>query len=238
VIIFRVYVLTSLILHTLFVVLLQFIPYRSQSISRPTTNYTSKGIVHFFPSQPRAPYYGERKTKKRSQITNNNSNIGETISPESRQSPEIQGARVDLFPKEAFLPSYEKSQIENISKEDDLLNSIAHKYNNFFKRVSQEILATWRPIPVINAYDPERKKFLFKDRKTILKIELDSAGFILNITTVLESGADFLDEEATAAFRRIKQFPNPPRGLVVNGKITFTFGFLVYNNNNNFILKF
>ena len=52
------------------------------------------------------------------------------------------------------------------------------------------------------------------------------------------SKADFLDEEATAAFRRIKQFPNPPRGLVVNGKITFTFGFLVYNNNNNFILKF
>ena len=71
------------------------------------------------------------------------------------------------------------------------------------------------------------KKFLFMDRKTILRIILDKDGYVMSVTIYQTSGVDFLDSEAIAAFNRCKQFPNPPIGMLVNNQISFLFGFEV-----------
>src|SRR3990167_4033087 len=111
--------------------------------------------------------------------------------------------------------------------EGTFLNTSAFKYAAFFNRIKESVLTQWHPWDEVRAYDPTGRKYLFMDRKTILRVILDKDGYVVSAMVYQASGADFLDNEAIAAFNRCEQFPNPPVGMIVSGQISFTFGFEV-----------
>jgi TonB family protein len=112
------------------------------------------------------------------------------------------------------------------------LIKVVFKYASFFNRIKKNVAFYWNPAPRLYREDPRGKKYLYKNRKTVLFVILDAEGNITDISITKSSEVDFLDQEAVNAFKRCIQFPNPPEGLVKDDKITFYFGFEVTNNNS------
>ena len=52
--------------------------------------------------------------------------------------------------------------------------------------------------------------FGFKDRQTVLRIQLKPDGSLANVFLETASGVEHLDDEAIQAFRKAQPFPNPP----------------------------
>ena len=86
----------------------------------------------------------------------------------------------------------------------------------------------WDPTRPLEARDPDRTMYGYKDRFTLLGVTLDDAGHVKNLVVEQTSGVDFLDRAAMSAFREAQPFVNPPRGIVdQNGEIRFSFGFFL-----------
>lgn len=107
-----------------------------------------------------------------------------------------------------------------------VLNANSYKYADFFHTVKRAVERHWRPSQVYLRRDPTGQTYGVKDRYTVLRVELDGDGNLVRLTTVRQSGLDFMDDEAKRAFREAAPFPNPPLGLVDDdGRIRFEFGF-------------
>lgn len=118
--------------------------------------------------------------------------------------------------------------IEDVEEgEGTFLNTHAFKYAGFFNRVKRDVSSMWRPLPILRMNDPTGKKYGHLDRNTVLSVTLDSEGYIIGVAVKQSSGVEVLDNEAIAAFMRCRQFPNPPKGMVEDGRIKFDFGFHV-----------
>ncbi len=112
--------------------------------------------------------------------------------------------------------------------EGTFLNTRGWKYATFFNRIKQAVAASWDPLSPLDARDPDRSMFGYKDRFTLLGVTLDDSGHVKNLVVEQTSGADFLDRAAVAAFRSAQPFVNPPHGIVdTNGEIKFSFGFFL-----------
>jgi TonB family protein len=122
------------------------------------------------------------------------------------------------FATDDHLPEVERA-------DSTLLNADKYRYADFFYRVKNAVRNHWHPASVYRTRDPSGKVYGVKDRHTVLRVTLDSKGSVLSILTRKDSGLEFLDQEARAAFRRAQPFTNPPEGLVKNGEIAFEFGF-------------
>lgn len=107
------------------------------------------------------------------------------------------------------------------------LNAVEFKFASFFNRVKKDIQGHWRPLPLLYRLDPTGR-LLDQERKTLLYVILDKDGYILDVKLYKSSGVDFLDDEAVRALTACKQFPNPPKGLIKDGRVEFFFGFQVY----------
>lgn len=105
------------------------------------------------------------------------------------------------------------------------LNSRKWKYASFFNRLKRRVAQSWHPDKVYLRRDPTGKVYGQKDRITVLRVSLDPSGALAKVYIQKQSGVDFLDDEAVRAFREAGPFPNPPRALVEDGLITFSFGF-------------
>ena len=111
--------------------------------------------------------------------------------------------------------------------DETMLDSRKFRYWDFFNRVKERVREHWRPQDVYRKRDPMGRVYGVKDRLTVLTVTLDDAGKLQRMTTVKDSGAEFLDEEARRAFQAAAPFPNPPVGLLDEyGQVTFQFGFL------------
>lgn len=107
-----------------------------------------------------------------------------------------------------------------------LLDADKYRFFDFFDRVKDAVRRHWHPDRVYRMRDPTGRVFGVKDRYTVLKVTLDDAGRLKRTVTMRQSGLDFMDSEAHAAFKRARHFPNPPRGLVdPQGEVNFQFGF-------------
>ena len=153
--------------------------------------------------------------------------------------------KVDLFPRQAIdgasksISQREKRNglnressttdaIDDVEEGNQtLLNTKAYKYAYFFNRVKDTVASRWHPQEKIRSYDPLEKKYMFKDRTTVVRVILDKDGYLMDVFVYKTSGVDFLDAEAIEAFQRCVQFPNPPEGLVVDNQVSFLFGFEV-----------
>ncbi len=112
--------------------------------------------------------------------------------------------------------------------EGTFLNTRGWKYATYFNRIKQQVAAAWDPMSPLEARDPDRSMFGYKDRYTLLAVTLDDTGHLKDLKVEQTSGADFLDRAALVAFRTAQPFVNPPRGIVdQNGEIKFEFGFFL-----------
>ncbi len=109
-----------------------------------------------------------------------------------------------------------------------LLNSRAWRYAGFMNRVKETVARIW--IPQVQREeqrrDPSGNIYAWKDRQTLVQVELDRTGKVSLVYVAEPSGVDFLDQLAVNAFREAERFPNPPNGLLEqDGHVRFAFGF-------------
>jgi TonB family protein len=139
----------------------------------------------------------------------------------------------DLTPNEEALARAigRGGSVDAVKDADDgeftALNTRRWKYASFFNRVKRAVADHWHPDRTYRRRDPNGNVYGFKDRLTVLRINLDAKGKLSDLHVDQPSGIDFLDDEAVRAFKEAQPFPNPPRQLVEkDGQISFKFGFL------------
>ncbi len=136
------------------------------------------------------------------------------------------------MPSSDYLPDVEEG-------EGTFLNTKEWKYSTYFNRVSREVGSYWRShvVAAMRQYDPTSEVYLYKDRRTVLSITLDSEGELHELTVHTPSGAEFLDREALEAFRRAQRFPNPPGAIRdLDGYVRFNFAFVITTDGPRFKL--
>ncbi|HSD18826.1 MAG TPA: cell envelope integrity protein TolA [Anaeromyxobacter sp.] len=113
------------------------------------------------------------------------------------------------------------------------LNTREFKYATFFNQVRREIGADWYPRvdAAARERDPDGKHFFYKDRTVVLRITLDRAGHVTDLSVLQSSNVDFFDRVAMTSVRQAEPFPNPPGGLFGSEQTTqFPFGFTFYSS--------
>lgn len=125
----------------------------------------------------------------------------------------------------------------NIKEEGEttMLDSKKFMHWDFFNTVKQRVRKHWHPAKVYRRQDPTGKVYGIKDRLTVVQVTLNKQGNLQRLTTVKDSGMDFLDTEARAALTKAAPFNNPPTGLLnQHDMIVFKFGFLFEISTNRF----
>lgn len=150
------------------------------------------------------------------------------------------GNGLKLSPSGAFLgqfadaaPAADLTPMDGVPEgEGTYLNTVEWKHAGFFNRIKQDMDSYWHPNEQIALKDPTGKAYLYKDRYTVVSVTLDGEGAVKKVDLVKPSGVDFLDKEATDAFRRAGAFPHPPTALQNDrGEIVFKFGFYIDTGN-------
>jgi TonB family protein len=110
------------------------------------------------------------------------------------------------------------------------LNTIEYKYYGFYHRIRQKLEQFWgRSIQEKAALMVKKGRSIASDDEhiTALVIILSAEGEIERIVIKGSSGVQELDDAAIEAFNEAGPFPNPPRGLIVNGQVQIEWGFVV-----------
>ena len=110
------------------------------------------------------------------------------------------------------------------------LNTQEYEYYGFYHRIRQKLEQFWG----LNIQEQANK--IFKQGRSIasdsnlitgLTIRLNDRGEIVDIVLKSTSGVKELDEAAVESFNQAGPFPNPPKGMLKNGKATIDWGFVV-----------
>ncbi len=110
------------------------------------------------------------------------------------------------------------------------LNTIEYKYYGFYHRIRQKLEQFWGRSIHEKAEEMVRngrRLIASEDLITALQITLNSQGEIVDIKVLGTSGVKELDDAAIESFNEAGPFPNPPRDLVVNDRVTLEWGFVV-----------
>lgn len=131
--------------------------------------------------------------------------------------------------------------VEGVEEGDGtFLNAKEFKYATFFYRVRDGVSDQWTGLASseYRRRDPTGNIYGFKDRSTLLRVQLNLSGEIDDIRVEQGSGVDFLDSVAIEAFRRAQPFPNPPAGIAdADGLIRFNFMFVITMNSTRGIFR-
>jgi TonB family protein len=112
------------------------------------------------------------------------------------------------------------------------LNTKEYKYFGFYERIRQKLEGIWGTSIQDKAQELFRKGrglSFSTEYVTSLQITLDERGEIIKIHVLSGSGVQELDKGALESFKKAAPFPNPPRGLLVNGRAVLQWGFVVKN---------
>lgn len=110
------------------------------------------------------------------------------------------------------------------------LNTVEYKFYGFFHRIRQKLEQFWgRSIQEkANAIFRSGRRLPASDNLiTSLQITLNPQGEIIAVKILGTSGVKELDDAAIESFNQAGPFPNPPKDLLVNGKATLEWGFVV-----------
>lgn len=125
-------------------------------------------------------------------------------------------------------PEYVKGLKEG---ETTALNTKEFVYFTYYRRIRQQLDQAWRPILKENIYKIFRAgRHLASDVDHVTKtaVTLNSAGEVIRVQVLEESGVMDLDRAAVDAFNKAGPFPNPPRGLIDHlGRITIRWDFIL-----------
>jgi TonB family protein len=110
------------------------------------------------------------------------------------------------------------------------INTHEYVYFSFYHRIRQKLEQFWgRSIQ-------EKAEIIHKAGRriaseshviTALRVTLDELGEIIAISVIGPSGVRELDDAAIEAFNLAGPFPNPPKGLIVDGQVVLEWGFVV-----------
>ncbi len=132
-------------------------------------------------------------------------------------------ARISGSPSDDYVP-------EVAEGEGTFLNTKEFKYATFFIRIKDGVSDYWADLmhTEYRRRDPTGNIYGIRDRTTLIRVALNRAGELDDISIEESSGVDFLDSVAIEAFRRAQPFPNPPSGMAdPDGGIRFNFLFHV-----------
>lgn len=109
------------------------------------------------------------------------------------------------------------------------LNTVEYKYYGFYHRIRQKLEQFWgnsiqeKSMAIFKA----GRKIASQDYVTSLRVSLNEKGEIVSVKILGASGVKELDDAAVESFNQAGPFPNPPKDLLVNGKATIEWGFVV-----------
>ena len=110
------------------------------------------------------------------------------------------------------------------------LNTTEFKYYGFYHRIRQKLEQYWGSniqSKAKNLYKSGRRLPSSENLITAITVTLDDKGNILDIKIDGTSGIRELDQAAIESFNKAGPFPNPPKGLLVGGRATIQWGFVV-----------
>jgi protein TonB len=110
------------------------------------------------------------------------------------------------------------------------LNTIEYKYYGFYHRIKQRLEQHWGSSlkeKAAKLYRTGRRIPANENKVTSLLITLDTKGNIVDIAVKTTSGVRELDDAAIESFNRAGPFPNPPQGMMVDGRAKIEWGFVV-----------
>lgn len=157
---------------------------------------------------------------------------------EAMGAPQIQRAPASIA-KKGIERGDEKSQgfsstndyVEHVALGDfTQLNTVEYKHYGFFNRIRGKLEQFWGKSLHEKAdalYKSGRRLPASDQYTTALVITMDADGAILKVHVKSSSGVRELDDAAIESFNSAGPFPNPPKDLVVNGRATIEWGFVV-----------
>lgn len=110
------------------------------------------------------------------------------------------------------------------------LNTQEFKYFGFYNRIKLQLEQFWGKSINDKAralYRSGRRMPASENMITSVTVVLDEKGQIVNIKIDGSSGVRELDHAAVESFKKAGPFPNPPKGLVVDGRAVIQWGFVV-----------
>lgn len=109
------------------------------------------------------------------------------------------------------------------------LNTVEYKHYGFFHRIRQKLEQFWGNSiqEKSQALWRSGRRIASQDYVTSLQVTLNANGEIIAVKILGASGVKELDDAAVESFNKAGPFPNPPKDLLVNGKATIEWGFVV-----------
>jgi protein TonB len=110
------------------------------------------------------------------------------------------------------------------------LNTTEFKYYGFYHRIRQKLEQHWGSsiqAKAKNLYKSGRRLPASDNLITAVQVVLDDRGHIVEIKIEGTSGIRELDQAAIESFNKAGPFPNPPKGLLVDGRAVIQWGFVV-----------
>ncbi len=153
------------------------------------------------------------------------------------------GSLVNRDPFKKAAKNYSKQKKENVgvSSTNDYiediplgdvthLNTMEYKYYGFYHRIRQKLEQFWGRFLHEKTEQLARRGRRIshsQEHMTSLQITLDHKGHIISLKVIGSSGVKELDDAAVDSFNQAGPFPNPPKDLLVNGRVTLEWGFVV-----------
>lgn len=110
------------------------------------------------------------------------------------------------------------------------LNTVEYKYYGFYHRIKLKLEQFWgRSLYAKAEQMAKQGRQIAREEElvTALRIVMDGRGKIVAINIVGSSGVKELDDAAIESFNQAGPFPNPPKDLVVDDRVTIEWGFVV-----------
>jgi TonB family protein len=110
------------------------------------------------------------------------------------------------------------------------LNTTEFKYYGFYHRIRQKLEQHWGSSirdKAKNLYRSGRRVPASDNLITSVSVTLNDKGQIVDMQIEGTSGVKELDQAAIESFNKAGPFPNPPKGLLVGGRATIQWGFVV-----------
>lgn len=110
------------------------------------------------------------------------------------------------------------------------LNTTEFKYYGFYHRIRQKLEQHWGSSikdKAKNLYRSGRRMPASDNLITSITVILNDHGQIVDMQIEGTSGVRELDQAAIESFNKAGPFPNPPKGLLVGGRATIQWGFVV-----------
>lgn len=110
------------------------------------------------------------------------------------------------------------------------LNTVEYKYYGFFHRIRGKLEQFWGKSlkeKTDALYKAGRRLPASDQYTTGLVITMNESGEIIKVHVKNPSGVRELDDAAIESFNSAGPFPNPPKGLLVNGRAVIEWGFVV-----------